>query len=138
MSACGELEMMRKEVVAVSVPVFRIGYLSHLGSKMAHDVAVPTFSTLAASNAFLKAQFIISLTFPVLRCIPFAVEAASLNKFKELRYLNQYSDLSYGLDDRGSISGRDRDLFSSPPRPDRFWDLPSLLSYSYRENSPRG
>jgi len=32
------------------------------------------------------------------------------------------------VDDSGSILGRGRDLFCSPPRPDRLWDPPSLLS----------
>jgi hypothetical protein len=38
---------------------------------------------------------------------------------------------SYGLDDGGSIPGRVLGLFPSPPRPGRFWGLPSLLSNGY-------
>jgi hypothetical protein len=34
----------------------------------------------------------------------------------------------YGLDDRGSIPCRGWEFYSSPPRPDRPWDPPSLLS----------
>jgi hypothetical protein len=41
--------------------------------------------------------------------------------------------LCNGLDDRGSIPGRGWEFFSSPPRPDRFWGSPSLLSNWYRD-----
>jgi hypothetical protein len=41
--------------------------------------------------------------------------------------------LDYGLDDRGSIPGRDWKFSSSPPYPDRLWVPPSLLSNGYRE-----
>jgi len=47
--------------------------------------------------------------------------------------------LCYGLDDRGSISGRDRDFFfSSPPRPDRLWGPHNLLANANRGLFPRG
>jgi len=36
----------------------------------------------------------------------------------------------YGLNDWGSIPGRGRDLFSSPQRPDRLWDL-KLTTHLY-------
>jgi hypothetical protein len=38
----------------------------------------------------------------------------------------------------GSRSGRGWTFFSSPPRPDRLWDLPSLLSNGYRGHFPWG
>jgi len=38
-----------------------------------------------------------------------------------------------GLDDRGSILDRGRNLVTSPPGPDWFWGLPSLLSIGYRD-----
>jgi hypothetical protein len=45
----------------------------------------------------------------------------------------------YGLDDRGSIPGRDKGFFFLFLRPDRLWGQPSLLSNGYREESfPRG
>jgi hypothetical protein len=34
----------------------------------------------------------------------------------------------YGLDGRGSISGKDKRFFYTSQRPDRPWDPPSLLS----------
>jgi len=37
---------------------------------------------------------------------------------------------------RGSISGRIRDFFSSPPRPDRLWGPHILLSNGYRCHFP--
>jgi hypothetical protein len=42
--------------------------------------------------------------------------------------------LGYGLDDRGSITGRSNDeIFSSlPSSPDRLWSPPSLLSNEYQ------
>jgi hypothetical protein len=46
--------------------------------------------------------------------------------------------ISYVLDDRGSIPGRDWDFFSWPPRPDRLWGPPSLLSNRYWELFPLG
>jgi len=48
--------------------------------------------------------------------------------------------LGYGLDDRYSIPGRsnDRICFSSPPRADRLWGPPSLLSNGYRRLIPWG
>jgi hypothetical protein len=39
--------------------------------------------------------------------------------------------LGYGLDDRGSIPGGGWEFFSSPPRPERLWGPPSLLSNGY-------
>jgi hypothetical protein len=38
-----------------------------------------------------------------------------------------------GLDDRGSIPDGGWEFFFSPPRPDRLWGPPSLLSNGYRE-----
>jgi hypothetical protein len=43
-----------------------------------------------------------------------------------------------GLDDRGSIPGRDKKYFSTPQRPDRLWVPSSLLSNRYRALFPRG
>jgi len=40
--------------------------------------------------------------------------------------------IDYGLDYRGSISGRGREFSSSPPLPDRFWCPPSLQCNRYR------
>jgi len=42
------------------------------------------------------------------------------------------------MDGRGSISGKGWDVFSSPPRADRFWVTPSLLSKGYGWKSVRG
>jgi hypothetical protein len=39
--------------------------------------------------------------------------------------------LGYGLDDRGSIPGECWEFFSKPPRPERLWGPPSLLSNGY-------
>jgi hypothetical protein len=39
--------------------------------------------------------------------------------------------LGYGLKDRGSIPGGGWEFFSSPPRPERLWGRPSLLSNGY-------
>jgi len=36
----------------------------------------------------------------------------------------------------GSSLGTDWELFSSPPRPDRFWEPPSLLSKGYQRFLP--
>jgi hypothetical protein len=38
----------------------------------------------------------------------------------------------------GTIPGGDWEFFSSPPRPERFWSPPSLLSNGYREALPLG
>jgi hypothetical protein len=40
----------------------------------------------------------------------------------------------YGMDGRGSIPGRGKSFFSTPQRPEQFWDLPSLLSNEYWGN----
>jgi hypothetical protein len=44
----------------------------------------------------------------------------------------------YGLNGRGSISGRDKRFFSTPQPTDRFWAPPSLPSTEYWELFPRG
>jgi len=36
--------------------------------------------------------------------------------------------VGYGLDDRASIPDRGKNFFSSPPRPNRHWGSPSLIS----------
>jgi hypothetical protein len=45
---------------------------------------------------------------------------------------------NYGLDDRWFESRLDWELFSSPPRPDRLWGLPSILSNWYQGFFPWG
>jgi hypothetical protein len=40
--------------------------------------------------------------------------------------------LGYGMDDWGSIPGGGWEFFSSPPRPERLWGPPSLLSNGYQ------
>jgi len=49
-----------------------------------------------------------------------------------------HSVLSYELDEPFSIPGRSRELVSWPPRPNRFWGPPSLLSDGYQEFLSRG
>jgi hypothetical protein len=44
----------------------------------------------------------------------------------------------YGIDNGCSIPGRGKWFFSSPQRPDRLWDPPSLLSNGYRGFFSRG
>jgi hypothetical protein len=47
--------------------------------------------------------------------------------------------LGYGLDDRGSrvrFPAGGWELFSSPPRPERLWGPPSLLSNGYQALFP--
>jgi hypothetical protein len=46
--------------------------------------------------------------------------------------------LGYGLDDRGSISGGCFEFFCKPPRPERLWGPPSLLSNGYQGLFPWG
>jgi len=43
-----------------------------------------------------------------------------------------------GLNDRGFGSRREVGVFSSPPRPDRLWGPPSLLSNEYERLFPWG
>jgi hypothetical protein len=59
---------------------------------------------------------------------------------KVTRSRNSSVDIStgYELDGRGSIPVTVKIFFSSPQRPDRIWDLPSLLSNGYRGLFPRG
>jgi hypothetical protein len=44
----------------------------------------------------------------------------------------------YGLDRRGSITDRDKELFPFPQRPERLWDPPNLLSNGYKGLFTRG
>jgi hypothetical protein len=45
--------------------------------------------------------------------------------------------LGYGMNVRGSIPGRNWEFFCSPPRPERLWGQPSLLSNGYQGLFPR-
>jgi len=53
-----------------------------------------------------------------------------LSRFSDWLWAGQ---LGFGA----SIPGRGWEFFSSPPRTDRLWDLPSLLSNGNRELFPR-
>jgi hypothetical protein len=44
----------------------------------------------------------------------------------------------YGLDNRDSIAGRFKRLFSSPQHPEGLWILPTLLSNGYQGIFPGG
>jgi hypothetical protein len=55
----------------------------------------------------------------------------------ELGYLGRLSD-GLWTERPGLIPVRDKTFLSSPQRPDRLWDLPSLLSNGYRGPFPRG
>jgi hypothetical protein len=44
------------------------------------------------------------------------------------RYTSVSTATGCGLDDRGSITDRDKRFFSAPQRPDRFWGPPNLIS----------
>jgi len=59
----------------------------------------------------------------------------SWRKLHNEELYNLYSDwLRAGLsDDQGSILGGGWEFFSSPPRPDRIWSPPSLLSNGYHK-----
>jgi hypothetical protein len=46
--------------------------------------------------------------------------------------------LGYGLDDQGPIPGGCWEFFSKPPRPERLWGPPSLLSNEYQRLFPWG
>jgi len=55
--------------------------------------------------------------------------------------MRTYTALGYGLDYRGSRVGFPEGgwgFFPSPPRPERLWGPPSLLSNGYRELFPGG
>jgi hypothetical protein len=56
----------------------------------------------------------------------------------ESRVAQLVQGLAYGLDDWASITGNGRDFFSSPPRPDRLRNPPSLLSSGYQKLFPQG
>jgi hypothetical protein len=64
--------------------------------------------------------------------IDFWVPQESLSRWVRLRdgIAQSVSWLGYGLEERGSIPGRD--FMSWPPCPDRLWGPPSLLSSGYR------
>jgi hypothetical protein len=78
-----------------------------------------------------------------------SLQVATMKSFPELhshilyKYCISYKSrdssvgiaLGYRLDDRGSrvrFPGRSWEVFSSPPRPERLWGPPSLLSNGYR------
>jgi hypothetical protein len=53
------------------------------------------------------------------------------NKLERNRGSSVNVVITVRVDHRASILGRDRDFISSPPRPDRLWGPPSLISYGY-------
>jgi len=55
--------------------------------------------------------------------------------FKQPGKLSGFA-LGYWLYDRGLSSHRGCEFFSSPPRPDRLWGLPCLLSNGYQRLFP--
>jgi hypothetical protein len=48
-------------------------------------------------------------------------------RFCQPGYLSQYNDRDTGRTTKGSIPGRGRDFFSSPPLPERLWGPINLL-----------
>jgi hypothetical protein len=52
--------------------------------------------------------------------------------------ISECHSLGYGLDDRGSIPGGCWEFFPKPPRPERLWGTPSLLSNGYQGLFPWG
>jgi hypothetical protein len=64
------------------------------------------------------------------------------NKWLGLTTASQYSSVGIAtdceLDVRSSIPGRSKTFFSSPQRPCRFWDPPSLLHNGYLRLFPWG
>jgi hypothetical protein len=70
-----------------------------------------------------------------------------VNKIIEVLYFKSRDSpvgigLGYGLDDRGSRfrfpAGGGWEFFSPPPRPERLWGPPNLLSNGYQELFPWG
>jgi hypothetical protein len=53
-------------------------------------------------------------------------------KYQQSQEPGELSLYNYRLDDRSSISGRGKRIFSTPQRPHRLWGPPSLLSNGYR------
>jgi hypothetical protein len=71
-----------------------------------------------------------------------AVIGAYWVKVKRFQFVSRHSSVGiatgYGLDGRGSIPNKAKGFLSSPQRPDRPWDPPSLPSSEYRRFFFRG
>jgi hypothetical protein len=77
--------------------------------------------------------------------IPLMTEFLSLatmghySKIHDTYFQRSFSVVAgYGLDNRGSISAKGWEFFSSSPRPNRLWDPHSILSNRYRGFFHRG
>jgi hypothetical protein len=89
-------------------------------------------------QSFLCRPFCVSSSWKMYTAVIHLLPARKMGEYLLHVRSRDSSAMGYWLDVGGSNRGRGWEFFSSPPRSDRLWGLPSLLSSGYQDVFPCG